>query len=218
MAGTGLLIGTLDTKGDELAFLRDRESDVVDDGAPFPARPGQAIWIPKGAFRSTVNTGWEPTVLLAIHAPAGAAQALKTLPDYHRTAPVRSWVRLPVAAAATKTSSWAGFRAVARRFGRQRTPTSNGSPVRARFQRFGRWEGAKRREIPVSEAACDVLLPKREQNVQQTVDFAKISTFAPPDDAPGTVPVARPHRRHERGLRPATDAVAQVRDEAGAGH
>jgi oxalate decarboxylase/phosphoglucose isomerase-like protein (cupin superfamily) len=45
-------------------------------------RPGQAIWIPKGAFHSTVNTGWEPMVLLAIYAPAGAEQVLKTLPDY----------------------------------------------------------------------------------------------------------------------------------------
>ena len=45
-------------------------------------RPGQAIWIPKGAFHSTLNTGWEPMVLLAIYAPAGAEQVLKTLPDY----------------------------------------------------------------------------------------------------------------------------------------
>ena len=46
------------------------------------SRPGQTIWIPKGAFHSTVNTGWEPMVLLAIYAPAGAEQVLKTLPDY----------------------------------------------------------------------------------------------------------------------------------------
>ena len=29
-----------------------------------------------------MNTGWEPLTLLAIYAPAGAEQVLKTLPDY----------------------------------------------------------------------------------------------------------------------------------------
>ena len=39
--------------------------------------------------RSTrrVNTGWEPLVLLAIYAPAGAEEALKALPDYLEVAP-----------------------------------------------------------------------------------------------------------------------------------
>ena len=50
-------------------------------------RPGQAVWIPKGAFHSTVNTGWEPLVLLAIYAPGGAEEALKGLPDYREVAP-----------------------------------------------------------------------------------------------------------------------------------
>jgi oxalate decarboxylase/phosphoglucose isomerase-like protein (cupin superfamily) len=50
-------------------------------------RPGQAIWVPKGAFHSTVNTGWEPMVLLAVYAPAGAEQVFKTLPDYVEVPP-----------------------------------------------------------------------------------------------------------------------------------
>ena len=40
------------------------------------------MFIPKGAFHSTINTGYEPMVILAIYAPAGAEQVLKTLPDY----------------------------------------------------------------------------------------------------------------------------------------
>jgi oxalate decarboxylase/phosphoglucose isomerase-like protein (cupin superfamily) len=60
---------------------------MVDDGEPFAVRPGQAIWVPKGAFHSTVNTGWEPMVLLAVYAPAGAEQVLKTLPDYVEVPP-----------------------------------------------------------------------------------------------------------------------------------
>ncbi len=44
---------------------------MVDDSDTFGVAPGQAVFIPKGAFHSTVNTGWEPLVLLAIYAPAG---------------------------------------------------------------------------------------------------------------------------------------------------
>jgi oxalate decarboxylase/phosphoglucose isomerase-like protein (cupin superfamily) len=68
---------------DEILYVLAGAGDqMVDDGEAFAVRPGQAIWIPKGAFHSTVNTGWEPMVLLAIYAPAGAEQVLKTLPDY----------------------------------------------------------------------------------------------------------------------------------------
>ena len=68
---------------DEVLYVLAGAGDqMVDDGEPFPVRPGQAIWIPKGQFHSTVNTGWEPLSLLAIYAPAGAEQALKGLPDY----------------------------------------------------------------------------------------------------------------------------------------
>jgi oxalate decarboxylase/phosphoglucose isomerase-like protein (cupin superfamily) len=48
--------------------------------------PGQAVFIPKGAFHSTVNVGWEPLALLAIYAPAGAEEALKGLPDHREVA------------------------------------------------------------------------------------------------------------------------------------
>jgi oxalate decarboxylase/phosphoglucose isomerase-like protein (cupin superfamily) len=68
---------------DEILYVLAGVGDqMVDDGEPFPVRPGQAIWVPTGAYHSTVNTGWEPLVLLAIYAPAGAEQVLKTLPDY----------------------------------------------------------------------------------------------------------------------------------------
>jgi len=68
---------------DEILYVLAGSGDqMVDDGEPFAVRPGQAIWVPKSAFHSTVNTGWEPMVLLAIYAPAGAEQVLETLPDY----------------------------------------------------------------------------------------------------------------------------------------
>jgi oxalate decarboxylase/phosphoglucose isomerase-like protein (cupin superfamily) len=68
---------------DEILYVLAGTGDqMVDDTEPFAVRPGQAIWVPKGAFHSTVNTGHEPMVLLAVYAPAGAEQVLKTLPDY----------------------------------------------------------------------------------------------------------------------------------------
>ena len=68
---------------DEILYiLSGRGEQMVDDSQTFPVGPGQAVFIPKAAFHSTVNTGWEPMVLLAVYAPAGAEQVLKTLPDY----------------------------------------------------------------------------------------------------------------------------------------
>jgi oxalate decarboxylase/phosphoglucose isomerase-like protein (cupin superfamily) len=68
---------------DEILYILSGEGEqMVDDAQTFPVRAGQAVWIPKEAFHSTTNTGWEPLILLAIYAPAGAEQVLKTLPDY----------------------------------------------------------------------------------------------------------------------------------------
>ena len=73
---------------DEILYILSGEGEqMVDDAQTFPVRAGQAVWIPKEAFHSTMNTGWEPLILLAIYAPAGAEQVLKTLPDYREVAP-----------------------------------------------------------------------------------------------------------------------------------
>jgi oxalate decarboxylase/phosphoglucose isomerase-like protein (cupin superfamily) len=73
---------------DEILYiLAGTGEQMVDDSETFPVSPGQAVWIPKGAFHSTVNTGWEPMAILAIYAPAGAEEALKGLPDYREVAP-----------------------------------------------------------------------------------------------------------------------------------
>ncbi len=68
---------------DEILYILTGSGEqMVDDADTFPVGPGQAVFIPKGAFHSTVNTGWEPLTLLAIYAPAGAEEVLKDLPDY----------------------------------------------------------------------------------------------------------------------------------------
>ena len=73
---------------DEILYiLSGRGEQMVDDSDTFNVGPGQAVFIPKAASHSTVNTGWEPLVLHAIYAPAGAEEALKGLPDYREVAP-----------------------------------------------------------------------------------------------------------------------------------
>src|ERR671916_1636814 len=68
---------------DEILYiLAGKGEQMVDDSQTFPVSAGQAVWIPKGAFHSTVNTGWDPMVILAIYAPAGAEEALKGPPDH----------------------------------------------------------------------------------------------------------------------------------------
>ena len=70
-------------ESDEILYILAGEGDqMVDDEPPLQVRPGHTVFIPKGAFHSTLNTGYEPMVILAIYAPAGAEQVLKTLPDY----------------------------------------------------------------------------------------------------------------------------------------
>jgi oxalate decarboxylase/phosphoglucose isomerase-like protein (cupin superfamily) len=73
---------------DEILYILSGQGEqMVDDSQTFPVSAGQAVWIPKGQFHSTVNTGWEPLTLLAVYAPAGAEQALKGLPDYRELSP-----------------------------------------------------------------------------------------------------------------------------------
>ncbi len=73
---------------DEILYiLSGRGEQMVDDTDTFPVGPGQVVFIPQGAFHSTVNVGWEPLALLAIYAPAGAEEALKELPDHREVGP-----------------------------------------------------------------------------------------------------------------------------------
>ena len=72
---------------DEILYILAGEGDqMVDDSATQKVRPGDTVFIPKGAFHSTINTGYEPMVILAIYAPAGAEDVLKTLPDFQEVA------------------------------------------------------------------------------------------------------------------------------------
>lgn len=43
--------------------------------------PGSLIYIPKGNYHSTFNTGWEPMRVLAVFSPPGPVEALRAVGD-----------------------------------------------------------------------------------------------------------------------------------------
>ena len=65
-----------------LYVLSGTGEQMVDDKPGFTVRAGDTIYIPTAIYHSTVNTGWEPLVLLAIYNPGGAERALSDLPDF----------------------------------------------------------------------------------------------------------------------------------------
>jgi len=98
--GAGLTLGevvALPGKGHErhnhpdaeevLYFLSGTGMQMVDDGEPFEVNAGDCIYIPKGVYHSTMNTGWEPLRIIAIYNPGGSEAAMRDLPDYRQVAP-----------------------------------------------------------------------------------------------------------------------------------
>jgi oxalate decarboxylase/phosphoglucose isomerase-like protein (cupin superfamily) len=68
-------------ESDEFLYVLCGEGEqMLDDGDPFPIRAGQTVVIPKGVWHSTINSGWEPLMVLAIYAPAGPEELLAELP------------------------------------------------------------------------------------------------------------------------------------------
>ena len=57
---------------DEILYIVSGTGEqMVDDTDTFPVAAGATVFIPKGAFHSTVNTGWDPLTILAIVRPRG---------------------------------------------------------------------------------------------------------------------------------------------------
>ena len=42
---------------------------------------GEMVFVPEGVEHGTVNTGWEPLLLLAVYAPPGPEDVLRELPE-----------------------------------------------------------------------------------------------------------------------------------------
>ena len=44
-------------------------------------RPGASVYVPRGAYHSTMNTGWEPLRFVVVYSPGGNEKVLKADPE-----------------------------------------------------------------------------------------------------------------------------------------
>lgn len=67
---------------DEILFIISGEGEqMLDDHEAVRIRPGASIYVPRGVYHSTLNTGWEPLRFVVVYAPAGTEKVLRELPD-----------------------------------------------------------------------------------------------------------------------------------------
>ncbi|TMT81634.1 cupin domain-containing protein [Haloterrigena sp. H1] len=66
---------------DEILYVLrgEGEQEVADKTREITA--GELVFIPEGVEHGTVNTGWEPLLLLAVYAPPGPEDVLRDLPE-----------------------------------------------------------------------------------------------------------------------------------------
>jgi oxalate decarboxylase/phosphoglucose isomerase-like protein (cupin superfamily) len=77
---------------EQLIFVIGGEGEMmIEDDAGRPVKtalgPGSLVTIPRGAFHSTFNTGWEPLRILAVYSPAGPEQAMRSSDEFTVLAP-----------------------------------------------------------------------------------------------------------------------------------
>jgi oxalate decarboxylase/phosphoglucose isomerase-like protein (cupin superfamily) len=66
---------------DEIIFVVSGEGkQMLDDHEPVTVKPGACIWIPKGIYHSTINTGDGTLNLVVAYIPAGSEQVLRQDP------------------------------------------------------------------------------------------------------------------------------------------
>ena len=70
------------TASDQLIYMLSGEAEMMIEfveGEPQTRtiRGGDMVSIPKGAFHSTFNFGWEPVRILAVYSPAGPEAAMR---------------------------------------------------------------------------------------------------------------------------------------------
>lgn len=66
---------------DEILYVirGEGEQEVADTTRDIET--GEMVFIPEGVEHGTLNTGWEPLILLAVYAPPGPEAVLQDLPD-----------------------------------------------------------------------------------------------------------------------------------------
>ena len=75
---------------EEIIYVVSGEGEqMVDDGGTVHVEPGASIFVPNGAFHSTLNTGKKTMRLLVIYAPTGTEEVLRAIPGCKRLPPGR---------------------------------------------------------------------------------------------------------------------------------
>ncbi|AGN02285.1 putative cupin [Salinarchaeum sp. Harcht-Bsk1] len=66
---------------DEILYVvrGEGEQEVADE--TFDVEAGDLVFVPEGVEHGTVNTDWEPLLLLAVYAPPGPEEVLGDLPE-----------------------------------------------------------------------------------------------------------------------------------------
>jgi oxalate decarboxylase/phosphoglucose isomerase-like protein (cupin superfamily) len=77
---------------EQLIYVIGGEGEMmIEDDAGRPVKtaigPGSLVTIPRGAFHSTFNTGWEPLRILAIYSPTGPEEAMRVSDEFMVLAP-----------------------------------------------------------------------------------------------------------------------------------
>ena len=75
------------TESEQLIFMIAGEAEMMiefEEGVPQKRtiRGGDLVSIPKGAYHSTFNLGWEPVRILAVYSPPGPESAMRNSPDF----------------------------------------------------------------------------------------------------------------------------------------
>jgi oxalate decarboxylase/phosphoglucose isomerase-like protein (cupin superfamily) len=67
-------------ESDEILYVirGEGEQEIADEIRHITA--GEMVFVPEGVEHGTINTGWEPLLLLAVYAPPGPEDVLRDLP------------------------------------------------------------------------------------------------------------------------------------------
>ncbi len=69
---------------DEIIYVLEGEAlQMLDDKPSVPVRAGASIYVPRGTFHGTQNTGSGVLRLVVVYAPAGEEKILRALPGVH---------------------------------------------------------------------------------------------------------------------------------------
>ena len=69
-------------EADEVIYVIEGEAlQMLDDAPPVPVRAGAGIYVPRGVYHGTRNTGPGVLRLVVVYAPAGEENLLRALPD-----------------------------------------------------------------------------------------------------------------------------------------